>query len=68
MTTYLYGEPTHVVEWLDFPMGELPERWRIVKGPWGEGECWRYVGERQAMGGSCYPERYRVRPVGEVEA
>lgn len=60
--TRLYGEPTHVVEWLDFPVGDRPERWRVVKGPWGEAACLRYVRERAERGGSCYPERYRVVP------
>ncbi len=65
MTTYLYGTPTHVVEWLDFPVGDRPERWRVVKGPWGEAACYRWVSERDRK--SCYPDRYRIRPATESE-
>lgn len=56
MTTHLYGAPTHVVEWLDEAMGDRPARWRVVKGPWSEAACARYVRDSR----TCYPERYRV--------
>lgn len=61
MTTLLYGNPTHIVEFLTDQASE--PYWLHIKGPWSEAECLRYVSERADR--SCYPERYRVRAVAE---
>lgn len=60
--TRLYGDPTHVVEWLDEAMGDRPARWRMVKGPWNHASCVRYLRDSR----TCYPDRYRIVAVSDA--